>query len=194
MASTRVLDSTGKSSFPGDQRPGSSLGPRYSPSVAARWSAQVPLSAGLGHPALELHHSTSAARCLTRAAFNPDPPAAMSTRLLHSRRRMGTALVTFAVLVGFVLTTAPGFAIGPGSGPGGGPGGGDKGGGGKIIIPPGGPPGGGGSGPPPQPIPEISPGSAVGALMLLAGGTLILADRFRRRSSPSASPIAPPPQ
>jgi hypothetical protein len=34
---------------------------------------------------------------------------------------------------------------------------------------------------PPPPVPEIDPGSAGGAVALLAGGVLLLTDRFRRR-------------
>jgi len=43
----------------------------------------------------------------------------------------------------------------------------------------GGPP----SPPPRQGVPEINPGSAIGALALLGGGMLVLTDRLRRRSS-----------
>ena len=121
----------------------------------------------------------------------PYSAPAMSTPFLHSLRRVGTSLVIFAALVGFVLSSAPGFAIGPGSGPGGKTGG-DKDKGRKITIPPPGPGGGGPPPPPPPPItppiPEISPGSAASALMLLAGGTLILTDRLRRRPAPPAAP------
>ena len=110
----------------------------------------------------------------------------MSSRIYHSLRRLGTAVVMSAGLVGFVLTSGPGFAIGPGSGPGGGSGG--KGGKGPPIdLPPG--TGGGGTLPPPppgKPIPELSPGATASALVLLTGGTLILTDRLRRRTGRSA--------
>jgi hypothetical protein len=82
-------------------------------------------------------------------------------------------MALYAGLVGVVLSASPLFAVGPGVGPGGG---GGKGGKGKGI--PG--PGGGGGGTPI--IPEISRGTAASALALLAGGTLILTDRLRRRS------------
>jgi hypothetical protein len=102
----------------------------------------------------------------------------MRTRIHRLLPRAGTALL-LASIVGFALTASPGFAIGPGGGPGPGSGGG-KGPG----IPP---PGTGGGGPPStQPIPEISPGAAASALLLVTGGTLILTDRFRRRHAPPA--------
>jgi hypothetical protein len=41
---------------------------------------------------------------------------------------------------------------------------------------------GGGGFPPPSPAPEIDPGSMRAALMLLGGGILLMADRFRRSS------------
>jgi hypothetical protein len=82
---------------------------------------------------------------------------------------IGPALVTLA------LASSPLFAVGPGNGPGGG--GGGAGGGGEEPIPT------------PVPVtpgdvPEINPGAAVSALILLAGGTLLLTDRVRRRNSP----------
>ena len=88
-------------------------------------------------------------------------------------------MALYAGLVGVVLTASPLLAVGPGTGPGEG-GKGGKGGKGGPISPPGG--GGGGS----PIIPEISAGAATSALALLAGGTLILTDRLRRRSRPAA--------
>lgn len=84
-------------------------------------------------------------------------------------------MALYAGLVGVFLTASPLLAVGPGVGPGGG---GGKGGKGGKGIP--GPGGGGGGGTPI--IPEISRGTAASALALLAGGTLILTDRLRRRS------------
>ena len=98
--------------------------------------------------------------------------------------RIGTVLAPLMTVVLFGLTASPGFAIGPGSGPPGGEGGNPP------TLPPENPPGTD-SGPPPstQPVPEINAGSAVAALVLLVGGTLILTDRTRRRAATAAHDI-----
>jgi hypothetical protein len=84
-----------------------------------------------------------------------------------------------AALVALALTAAPIFAVGPGDGPGPTPGPGPG-----PVQPPTPPP------VTPGDVPEINPGAAVGALVLLVGGTLLLTDRLRRRNSPQPDRIA----
>jgi hypothetical protein len=99
-----------------------------------------------------------------------------------SRRDFAT--ITLCGLIGVFVSSAPVLAIGPGNGGGqGGNGGGGKGpGGGNIRLPP---PSRPGPTSPPA-VPEINPGAAASALTLAAGGTLIIADRLRRRDEPNA--------
>jgi len=82
-----------------------------------------------------------------------------------------------AAVAALALLASPIFAVGPGGGP--------------VQEPP----GGGGQNPGPTPpsqadVPEINPGAAVGALVLLAGSTLLLTDRLRRRHSPQTDRAA----
>jgi len=101
---------------------------------------------------------------------------------MSSRRQFVT--ITLCGLFGWVATSAPVLAIGPGGGPGGGgPGGGPGGGGGSPPPPP--PPSPPPLSPPPA-VPEINPGAAASALVLLGGGTMIVADRFSNRRKPNA--------
>lgn len=98
----------------------------------------------------------------------------MSRWLFRAISRVLRGQSVAAALVALALTAAPLFAVGPGDGPGAGGGGGP--GGGEQPVP---------TTPPVSPgdVPEINPSSAVGALVLLVGGTLLLTDRMRRRSS-----------
>lgn len=97
--------------------------------------------------------------------------------------RRDFAIITLCGLIGVFVSSTPVLAIGPGNGGGkGGNGGGGKGPGGHILLPP---PSGRGPNSPPA-VPEINPGAAASALTLAAGGTLIIADRLRRRDEPNA--------
>lgn len=89
-----------------------------------------------------------------------------------SRWISGTLAYVGPALITLALASSPLFAVGPGDGLGG---------------------GGGGEGEQPAPspvpvtpgdVPEINPSAAASALILLAGGTLLLTDRVRRRNSP----------
>lgn len=98
----------------------------------------------------------------------------MNQRLLRSFARIVRIRSAAIALVASALTAAPLLAVGPGDGPG--TGGGSGPGGGEQPVP---------NTPPVSPgdVPEINPGAAVGALVLLISGTLLLTDRHRRRNT-----------
>lgn len=100
----------------------------------------------------------------------------MSRWISRTLAHIGPALITLA------LASSPLFAVGPGDGLGGG-GGGEGGSEGEQPAP---------SPVPVTPgdVPEINPSTAVSALILLAGGTLLLTDQVRRRNSPRPDRVA----